>query len=115
MKLLPGVLEESPFYADKLCKQARSLSHPCSPLTQHILRPDLSSSGEAVLYMLVIMAFYVALVVVMLVLNYGGDGERMERPVDGPKQVIHYDEGEGASNRLVEEGDDDERDNVVDV
>ena len=82
-----------------------------------------------------IMAVYVALVVVMLVLNYsrggwGDGGKRWQKWIifgqnlidflffrrsDGPKQVIDYEEGEGATNRLVEEGDDDERDNVAEL
>ena len=37
------------------------------------------------------------------------------RPIDGPKQVIDYEEGEGVTNRIVEEGDDDERDNVAEL
>ena len=37
------------------------------------------------------------------------------RASDGTKQVIDYEEGEGATTRLVDEGDDDERENVAEL
>merc|ERR550519_49329 len=123
-----GQLEEA---TARLCQQAKLMSQPCDPQTLSSLyhsqlegRSAMDQGGmdqqskDAVIYVTVIVVFYIAIVALLIGTNLRG-GVWWEKGARFKRHIVEFEEGEGATDKIVtiheDDEEEDERDFAVEL
>jgi len=74
---------------------------------------EIHKDGEAGIYFAVIMAFYIALVGALIGSNFYRAGCRYEQSATESRTIVECDGGENVTNRVIDDDEEDEREDVA--